>query len=148
MVQNKPYAINLSHKLPVKKDWRKAFDPDNLFVSDSYGNLILQPSLEKQIKDIKDGLKNYKTLTEKKEFLKESMPGFQGDKARTIKEVRQAFKDNRLISIFGDKVFGSPNPNDPYFIEQMRDTLLKRLETGKFKKDGGMVGISHLIRPL
>ena len=148
MVQNKPYAINLSHKLPVKKDWRKAFDPDNLFVSDSYGNLILQPSLEKQIKDIKDGLKNYKTLTEKKQFLKESMPGFQGDQARTIKEVRQAFKDNRLISIFGDKIFGSPNPNDPYFIEQMRDTLLKRLETGKFKKDGGMVGISHLVRPL
>ena len=148
MVQNKPYAINLSHKLPVKKDWKKSFDANNLFVSDSYGNLILQPSLEKQIKSIKEGLKNYKTLTEKKEFLKESMPGYQGDKSRTIKEVRQAFKDNRLISIFGDKVFGSSSSNDPYFVEQMRDTLLKRLETGKFKKDGGMVGISHLIRPL
>jgi hypothetical protein len=147
-VQNKPYAINLSHKEPVKVNWRKSFDPNNLFVSDSYGNLILQPSLEKQIKSIKENLKNYKTLTEKKEFLKESMPGYQGDKSRTIKEVRQAFKDNRLISIFGDKVFGSSSSNDPYFVEQMRDTLLKRLETGKFKKDGGMVGISHLIRPL
>ena len=148
MVQGKPYAINLSHKLPARKDWRKSFDPDNLFVSDSYGNLILQRSLEKQIKDIKDGLKNYKTLTEKKEFLKQSMPGFEGDKARTIKEVRQAFKDNRLISIFGDKVFGSPNPNDPYFIEQMRDLLTKRLETGKFKKDGGMVSMEEMIQPI
>jgi hypothetical protein len=148
MVQGKPYAINLSHKLPSRKDWKKSFDPDNLFVSDSYGNLILQRSLEKQIKDIKDGLKNYKTLTEKKEFLKQSMPGFEGDKARTIKEVRQAFKDNRLISIFGDKVFGSPNPNDPYFIEQMRDILTKRLETGKFKKDGGMVSVEEMIQPI
>lgn len=148
IVQNKPYAINLSHKLPVKKDWKKSFDADNLFVSDSYGNLILQPSLEKQIKSIKEGLKNYKTLTEKKEFLKESMPGYQGDKSRTIKEVRQAFKDNRLISIFGDKVFGSSNPNDPYFVEQMRDILLKRLETGQFKKDGGMMNINDITGPL
>ena len=148
VVQGKPYAINLSHKIPVKKDWRKSFDPDNLFVSDSYGNLILQPSLEKQIKDIKDGLKNFKTLTEKKEFLKQSMPGFEGDKARTIKEVRQAFKDNRLISIFGNKVFGSPNPNDPYFIEQMRDILTKRLEKGKFKK-GGIISMEEMIeRPI
>ena len=147
IVQGKPYAINLSHKIPVKKDWRKSFDPDNLFVSDSYGNLILQPSLEKQIKDIKDGLKNFKTLTEKKEFLKQSMPGFEGDKARTIKEVRQAFKDNRLISIFGDKVFGSPNPDDPYFIEQMRDILTKRLETGKFKK-GGIISIEEMTQPI
>ena len=76
------------------------------------------------------------------------MPGFEGDKARTIKEVRQAFKDNRLISIFGDKVFGSPNPNDPYFIEQMRDLLTKRLETGKFKKDGGMVSMEEMIQPI
>lgn len=148
MVQNKPYAINLSHKLPVKKDWKKSFDANNLFVSDSYGNLILQPSLEKQIKSIKEGLKNYKTLTEKKEFLKESMPGYQGDKSRTIKEVRQAFKDNRLISIFGDKVFGSSSSNDPYFVEQMRDTLLKRLETGQFKKDGGMMNINDITGPL
>ena len=148
MVQNKPYAINLSHKLPVKKDWKKSFDADNLFVSDSYGNLILQPSLEKQIKSIKEGLKNYKTLTEKKQFLKESMPGYQGDKSRTIKEVRQAFKDNRLISIFGDKVFGSSSSNDPYFVEQMRDTLLKRLETGQFKKDGGMMNINDITRSL
>ena len=147
VVQGKPYAINLSHKIPVKKDWRKSFDPNNLFVSDSYGNLILQPSLEKQIKDIKEGLKNFKTLTEKKEFLKQSMPGFEGDKARTIKEVRQAFKDNRLISIFGDKVFGSPNPDDPYFIEQMRDILTKRLETGKFKK-GGIISIEEMTQPI
>ena len=147
IVQGKPYAINLSHKIPVKKDWRKSFDPENLFVSDSYGNLILQPSLEKQIKDIKDGLKNFKTLTEKKEFLKQSMPGFKGDQARTIKEIRQAFKDNRLISIFGDKVFGSPNPDDPYFIEQMRDILTKRLETGKFKK-GGIISIEEMTQPI
>ena len=147
IVQGKPYAINLSHKIPVKKDWRKSFDPDNLFVSDSYGNLILQPSLEKQIKDIKDGLKNFKTLTEKKEFLKQSMPGFEGDKARTIKEVRQAFKDNRLISIFGDKVFGSPNPDDPYFIKEIRDILTKRLETGKFKK-GGIISMEEMIQPI
>jgi len=147
-VQNKPYAINLSHKEPVKVNWRKSFDPNNLFVSDSYGNLILQPSLEKQIKSIKEDLKNYKTLTEKKEFLKESMPGYQGDKSRTIKEVRQAFKDNRLISIFGDKVFGSSSSNDPYFVEQMRDTLLKRLETGQFKKDGGMMNINDITRSL
>lgn len=148
MVQNKPYAINLSHKEPLKVNWKKAFDPDNLFVSDSYGNLILQPSIEKQIKSIKDGLKNYKTLTEKKEFLKQSMPGYQGDKARTIKEAREALKVNRLISIFGDKVFGQIDPEDPYFTKYMKNLLTKRLETGKFKKDGGMVGISHLIRPL
>ena len=148
MVQNKPYAINLSHKLPVKKDWKKSFDANNLFVSDSYGNLILQPSLEKQIKNIKGDLKNYKTLTEKKEFLKESMPGYQGDKSRTIKEVRQAFKDNRLISILDDKVFGSSSSNDPYFVEQMRDTLLKRLETKQFKKNGGMMNIKDITRPL
>ena len=54
----------------------------------------------------------------------------------------------RLISIFGDKVFGSPNPNDPYFIEQMRDILTKRLETGKFKKDGGMVSMEEMIQPI
>lgn len=147
-VQNKPYAINLSHKEPLKVNWRKAFDPNNLFVSDSYGNLILQPSIEKQIKSIKDGLKNYKTLTEKKEFLKQSMPGYQGDKARTIKEAREALKVNKLISIFGDKVFGQIDPEDPYFTKYMKNLLTKRLETGKFKKDGGMVGISHLIRPL
>jgi len=148
MVQNKPYAINLSHKKPVKEDWKKSFDANNLFVSDSYGNLILQPSLEKQIKNIKGDLKNYKTLTEKKEFLKESMPGYQGDKSRTIKEVRQAFKDNRLISILDDKVFGSSSSNDPYFVEQMRDTLLKRLETKQFKKNGGMMNINDITRSL
>ena len=76
------------------------------------------------------------------------MPGYQGDKSRTIKEVRQAFKDNRLISIFGDKVFGSSSPNDPYFVEQMRDILLKRLETGQFKKDGGMMNIDDITGPL
>ena len=55
---------------------------------------------------VKEGLKNFKTLTEKKEFLKQSMPGFAGDKARTIKEVRQAFKDNSCL------LYTSPSPRD------------------------------------
>jgi hypothetical protein len=60
-VAGKPYAINISHKKPTSLDWKGAFDPDNMFFSDSIGNTIKQRSIEKQIKSLREGVKKLST---------------------------------------------------------------------------------------
>ena len=146
-VAGKPYAINISHKKPTSLDWKGAFDPDNMFFSDSIGNTIKQRSIEKQIKSLREGIKNFKNLSEKKKFAQTPIAGYKGDKPRNIKEARQALEDEKLISRFDKTQYGKADPNDPYFKQAMADKIVKRIIEGRFN-DGGIVGINNLIRPL
>ena len=146
-VAGKPYAINISHKKPTSLDWKGAFDPDNMFFSDSIGNTIKQRSIEKQIKSLREGVKKLSTLSEKKEFAKKPILGYKDDIPRNIKEAREALEKENLISKFDSTQYGKADPNDPYFKQAMADKIVKRIIEGRFK-DGGIVGINHLIRPL
>jgi len=146
-VAGKPYAINISHKKPTSLDWKGAFDPDNMSFSDSIGNTIKQRSIEKQIKSLREGVKKLSTLSEKKEFAKKPILGYKDDIPRNIKEAREALEKENLISKFDSTQYGKADPNDPYFKQAMADKIVKRIIEGRFK-DGGIVGINHLIRPL
>ena len=146
-VAGKPYAINISHKKPTSLDWKGAFDPDNMFFSDSIGNIIKQRSIEKQIKSLREGVKKLSTLSEKKEFAQKPILGYKDDIPRNIKEAREALEKENLISKFDSTQYGKADPNDPYFKQAMADKIVKRIIEGRFK-NGGIVGISHLIRPL
>jgi len=146
-VAGKPYAINISHKKPTSLDWKGAFDPDNMFFSDSIGNTIKQRSIEKQIKSLREGVKKLSTLSEKKEFAQKPILGYKDDIPRNIKEAREALEKENLISKFDSTQYGKADPNDPYFKQAMADKIVKRIIEGEFK-NGGIVGISHLIRPL
>jgi|10_taG_2_1085330.scaffolds.fasta_scaffold39543_2 hypothetical protein len=146
-VAGKPYAINISHKKPTSLDWKGAFDPDNMFFSDSIGNTIKQRSIEKQIKSLREGVKKLSTLSEKKEFAQKPILGYKDDIPRNIKEAREALEKENLISKFDSTQYGKADPNDPYFKQAMADKIVKRIIEGEFK-NGGIVGISHLTRPL
>ena len=146
-VAGKPYAINISHKKPTSLDWKGAFDPDNMFFSDSIGNTIKQRSIEKQIKSLREGVKKLSTLSEKKEFAQKPILGYKDDIPRNIKEAREALEKENLISKFDSTQYGKADPNYPYFKQAMADKIVKRIIEGRFK-NGGIVGISHLTRPL
>ena len=146
-VAGKPYAINISHKKPTSLDWKGAFDPDNMFFSDSIGNTIKQRSIEKQIKSLREGVKKLSTLSEKKEFAQKPILGYKDDIPRNIKEAREALEKENLISKFDSTQYGKADPNDPYFKQAMADKIVKRIIEGRFK-NGGIVGINHLTRPL
>ena len=127
--------LNLSHMENIADNWKTALDANNLFIATKTANQVIQRKLDKDLSKIFEKFREAKTISEKKEIVKE------------FKNVKKELIDNNLVSIIDGKKIGADIDFEKSFekFSSATDTALnKRL----FKKDGGMVGISHLTRPL
>ena len=127
--------LNLSHMEDVADNWKTSLDANNLFLATKNANQKIQKNLDKNIKKIFENFREAKTISDKKEIVKE------------FKNIKQQLIDNDLVSVIDGKKIGADIDFEKSFekFSSVADTAInKRL----FKKDGGIVGISHLTRPL
>ena len=128
--------LNLSHMEDIADNWKTSLDANNLFLATKNANQKIQKNLDKDIKKVFENFKEAKTISEKKEIVKE------------FKNIKQQLIDNDLVSVIDGKKIGADIDFEKSFekFSSAADTAInKRL----FKlKDGGIVGISHLTRPL
>ena len=132
--------FNLSHIEDVARNYKNTLKADNLFFLETKKNLSLQPKLEKKIDKILENLSNAKTKKDKTSLLND------------LANVEKEMIDNNIISnidgiIYGDKSITAKSSFDRFskeFADQAYegDPLMARF------KNGGIVGISHLTRPL
>jgi hypothetical protein len=128
--------LNLSHMEDIADNWKTSLDANNLFLATKNANQKIQKNLDKDIKKVFENFKEAKTISEKKEIVKE------------FKNIKQQLIDNDLVSVIDGKKIGADIDFEKSFekFSSAADTAInKRL----FKlKDGGLVGIGHLTRPL
>ena len=132
--------FNLSHIEDVARNLKNTLKADNLFFLETKKNISLQPKLEKKIDKILENLSNAKTKKDKTSLLND------------LANVEKEMIDNNIISnidgiIYGDKSITAKSSFDRFskeFADQAYegDPLMARF------KNGGIVGISHLTRPL
>tara|TARA_R100000008_G_C3580977_1_gene168485 strand:+ start:41 stop:2377 length:2337 start_codon:yes stop_codon:yes gene_type:complete len=138
--------FNLSHIEDVARNWQGTMKENNLFFTSGTLNKGLQKTLNNKIEKVLDNLNNVKTAKEKDMLIKE------------LKNIEDELIENNLISKVNDTFYGKKDVTaKSSFEEQLSniETPIKREISEKmfgdptyFKKDGGIVGFSHLIRPL
>ena len=127
--------LNLSHMEDVADNWKTSLNANNLFLATKKENQIIQKKLDKDIKNIFKEFRGAKTISEKKEIVKQ------------FKDIKKQLIDNDLVSVIDGKKIGADIDFEKSFkkFSSAADIALnKRL----FKKDGGIVGINYLRRPL
>ena len=127
--------LNLSHMEDVADNWKTSLDANNLFLATKNANQKIQKNLDKDIKKVFENFREAKTISEKKEIVKE------------FKNIKQQLIDNDLVSVIDGKKIGADIDFEKSF-EKFSSVADSAINKRLFKKDGGIVGISHLIRPL
>ena len=138
--------FNLSHIEDVARNWQGTMKENNLFFTSATLNKGLQKTLNNRIEKVLDNLNNVKTTKEKNILIKE------------LKDIENELVENNLISKVSDTFYGQKDITAKSSFEKQLsniETPIKREISEKmfgdptyFKKDGGIVGFSHLIRPL
>jgi len=138
--------FNLSHIEDVARNWQGTMKENNLFFTSATLNKGLQKTLNNRIEKVLDNLNNVKTTKEKNILIKE------------LKDIENELVENNLISKVSDTFYGQKDITAKSSFEKQLsniETPIKREISEKmfgdptyYKKDGGMVGISHLTRPL
>jgi hypothetical protein len=132
--------FNLSHVEDVAKNWKNTLKENNLFFLESDLNQGLQKTLNNKIDSILDNIKKTKTKEQKAVLYDE------------LKNVEKEMIDNNLLSkiqgkFYGDKtITGDSSFNR--FMNKYKKTVYEDDPMPTRMNKGGMVGISHLIRPL
>jgi len=127
--------LNLSHMENIADNWRTALDANNLFIATKKANQVIQRKLDKDLSKIFEKFRGAKTISEKKEIVKE------------FKNVKKELIDNNLVSIIDGKKIGADIDFEKSFekFSSAADTAInKRL----FRKDGGMMNINDITGPL
>lgn len=138
--------FNLSHIEDVARNWQGTMKENNLFFTSATLNKGLQKTLNNRIEKVLDNLNNVKTTKEKNILIKE------------LKDIENELVENNLISKVNDTFYGQKDITAKSSFEKQLsniETPIKREISEKmfgdptyYKKDGGMIGFSHLIRPL
>jgi hypothetical protein len=132
--------FNLSHVEDVAKNWKNTLKENNLFFLESDLNQGLQKTLNNKIDSILDNIKKTKTKEQKAVLYDE------------LKNVEKEMIDNNLLSkiqgkFYGDKtITGDSSFNR--FIDKYKKTVYEDDPMPTRMNKGGLVGISHLTRPL
>ena len=127
--------LNLSHMEAVADNWKTSLDANNLFLATTKKNQQIQRNLNKSLKNIFEEFKGAKTVSEKKEIVK----NFQNVKKELI--------DNNLVSIIDGKRIGADIDFETSF-KTFSTAADKALHKRLFKKEGGLVGMDYLTRPI
>jgi hypothetical protein len=134
--------FDLSHMEDVATNWKTALDANNLFFTSATKNQGLQKSLNKEVLKLINKIKN-------------SDASKIDDLQLEVKKVGDKLKEADLVSIISGEKIGATDINyinsAKKMFTEMDDELFfpEMMRTGASpKKDGGMVGISHLTRPL
>ena len=150
-------TVQIAHKEAVARNWRKAFDVDNLYFADSKGNQYLQDDIEKQIDILNDYLRGKKNkfgrvevlptgekrVVLNKERRKEHMEWSWKD--RSPAEIQKDLEKNRLRSIVEGVEYGAKmDPNDPLEFKRLYDEMGEQVMAmeypyGKMAARGGIV---------
>ena len=128
--------IDLSHIADVANHWKLTMDADNLFFGFKSLNRGDQIKLNNQIDNILSDFPHAKNYAEKRELAKKMIT------------IRKFLEENDLISIVRGKKAGKTDPDDPAFYEKKVKTLEEAIALTWMKKDGGMVGMDYLTRPI
>jgi hypothetical protein len=127
--------LNLSHMEDIADNWKTSLDANNLFLATKDANQKIQVKLDKDIRKNLEKAKKAKTEKEKQEAIDE------------FNEIQQELIDNNLVSIIDGKKIGADvdfEKTFKKFSEEADAAILERL----FKKDGGMMNIFEMTRPL
>jgi len=127
--------LNLSHMENIADNWKTSLDANNIFLATKEANQIIQRKLDKDISNIFKSFREAKTISEKKELVKE------------FKNIKKELVDNNLVSVIDGKKIGADvdfEKTFKKFSEEADAAILERL----FKKDGGMVSIFEMTRPI
>ena len=127
--------LNLSHMEDVADNWKTSLDANNLFLATKDANQKIQIKLDKDIKKLFTNFREAKTLSEKKELVKQ------------FKNIKKELIDNDLVSVIDGKKIGADvdfEKTFKKFSEKTDAAILERL----FRKDGGIVSIEEMTRPL
>ena len=125
--------LNLSHMQDVADNWRTTLDANNLFLATREANQVIQKKLDKSLKKIFENFREAKTISEKKEIVKE------------FKNIKKELIDNDLVSIIDGKKVGADvdfEKTFKKFSEKADAAILERL----FKKDGGIISMEEMIK--
>ena len=128
--------LNLSHMEDIADNWKTSLDANNLFLATKDANQKIQIKLDKDIKKLFTNFREAKTISEKKEIVKE------------FKNIKKELIDNDLVSIIDGKKVGADvdfEKTFKKFSEKADAAILERL----FKKDGGIISMEEMInRPI
>ena len=127
--------LNLSHMEDVADNWKTSLDANNLFLATKDANQKIQIKLDKDIKKLFTNFREAKTLSEKKELVKQ------------FKNIKKELIDNDLVSVIDGKKIGADvdfEKTFKKFSEKADAAILERL----FKKDGGIMSIDEIIQPI
>ena len=127
--------LNLSHMEDIADNWKTSLDANNLFLATKDANQKIQIKLDKDIKKLFTNFREAKTLSEKKELVKQ------------FKNIKKELIDNDLVSVIDGKKIGADvdfEKTFKKFSEKTDAAILERL----FRKDGGIVSIEEMTRPL
>jgi hypothetical protein len=133
-------TFNLSHIADVANNWKKTLDANNLYFLETKLNLSDSKNANKQIKELLEEAKVAKTTKEKNKITEK------------INALGEILENKNLITKVEGQTFGAKNVDNKSSFERIK----KNLEKEYYEKDpgivdyanGGMVGISHLTRPL
>ena len=128
--------LNLSHMEDIADNWKTSLDANNLFLATKDANQKIQIKLDKDIKKLFTNFREAKTISEKKEIVKE------------FKNIKKELIDNDLVSIIDGKKVGADvdfEKTFKKFSEKADAAILERL----FKRDGGIISMEEIInRPI
>ena len=132
--------FNLSHIEDVARNWQGTMKENNLFFTSGTLNKGLQKTLNNRIDEVLDNLNNVKTAKEKDMLIKE------------LKNIEDELIENNLISKINDTFYGKKDITAESSFQLQKSKMAEEV----YRDDpmptrmnkGGMIGISHLIRPL
>ena len=132
--------FNLSHIADVSNYWKNTLDANNLYFLEKRLNLSDTKNANKQIKELLEEAKVAKTTKEKNKITEK------------INALGEILESKNLITKIEGQTFGAKNVDSKTSYERIK----KNLEKEYSEKDpgivdyasGGLVGISHLTRPL
>ena len=127
--------LNLSHMEDVADNWKTSLDANNLFLATKNANQKIQKNLDKDIKKVFENFREAKTISEKKEIVKE------------FKNIKQQLIDNDLVSVIDGKKIGADIDFEKSF-EKFSSVADSAINKRLFKKDGGIMNINDITGPL
>ena len=127
--------LNLSHMEDVADNWKTSLNANNLFLATKDANQKIQKNLDKDIKKVFENFREAKTISEKKEIVKE------------FKNIKQQLIDNDLVSVIDGKKIGADIDFEKSF-EKFSSVADSAINKRLFKKDGGMMNINDITGPL
>ena len=117
----------------IADNWKTSLDANNIFLATKEANQIIQRKLDKDISNIFKSFREAKTISEKKELVKE------------FKNIKKELVDNNLVSVIDGKKIGADvdfEKTFKKFSEEADAAILERL----FKKDGGIISMEEMIK--